>query len=294
MKLASYCYNGKDSYGIYTPTGLIDLGSKIGHRYPDLKALLAQNALQVAHELSMSTPDIAVADVTFLPVITAPGKILCVGMNYAAKRQEFNELNPAPTLFVRFADSQTGHATPVIKPHYSSEFDYEGELAVIIGKGGQNIAQDVALSHVAGYSCYMDGSARDWQHSWFTAGKNWQKTGAFGPYLTTTDEIPDPHVLAIRTYLNGRMVQDDNTSSMIHKVAELIEYISTFTELSAGDVIITGSPGGVGKKRNPPLFMHAGDCIEVEIENIGHLRNTIVDAAAPLKSVPTAAEAVAH
>lgn len=294
MKLASYRYNGKDSYGIYTPTGLIDLGSKIGHRYPDLKALLAQNALQVAYELSMSTPDIAVADVTFLPVITAPGKILCVGMNYAAKRQEFNELNPAPTLFVRFADSQTGHATPVIKPHYSSEFDYEGELAVIIGKGGQNIAQDVALSHVAGYSCYMDGSARDWQHSWFTAGKNWQKTGAFGPYLTTTDEIPDPHVLAIRTYLNGRMVQDDNTSSMIHKVAELIEYISTFTELSAGDVIITGSPGGVGKKRNPPLFMHAGDCIEVEIENIGHLRNTIVDAAAPLKSVPTAAEAVAH
>lgn len=294
MKLASYRYNGKDSYGIYTPTGLIDLGSKIGHRYPDLKTLLAQNALQVAHELSMSTPDIAVADVTFLPVITAPGKILCVGMNYAAKRQEFNELNPAPTLFVRFADSQTGHATPVIKPHYSSEFDYEGELAVIIGKGGQNIAQDVALSHVAGYSCYMDGSARDWQHSWFTAGKNWQKTGAFGPYLTTTDEIPDPHVLAIRTYLNGRMVQDDNTSSMIHKVAELIEYISTFTELSPGDVIITGSPGGVGKKRNPPLFMHAGDCIEVEIENIGHLRNTIVDAAAPLKSVPTAAEAVAH
>ncbi|MBA0203453.1 fumarylacetoacetate hydrolase family protein [Pectobacterium aroidearum] len=294
MKLASYRYNGKDSYGIYTPTGLIDLGSKIGHRYSDLKALLAQNALPVAHEFSMNTSDIAVADVTFLPVITAPGKILCVGMNYAAKRQEFNELNPAPTLFVRFADSQTGHATPVIKPHYSSEFDYEGELAVIIGKGGQNISQDVALSHVAGYSCYMDGSARDWQHSWFTAGKNWQKTGAFGPYLTTTDEIPDPHVLAIRTYLNGRMVQDDNTSSMIHKVAELIEYISTFTELSAGDVIITGSPGGVGKKRNPPLFMNAGDCIEVEIENIGHLRNTIVDAAAPLKSTLTAAEAAAH
>ncbi|MFJ5452077.1 fumarylacetoacetate hydrolase family protein [Pectobacterium jejuense] len=294
MKLASYRYNGKDSYGIYTPTGLIDLGGKIGHCYPDLKTLLAQNALHVAHEFSMSTPDIPVADVTFLPVITAPGKILCVGMNYAAKRQEFNEENPAPTLFVRFADSQTGHATPVIKPHYSSEFDYEGELAVVIGKGGQNIAQDVALSHVAGYSCYMDGSARDWQHSWFTAGKNWQKTGAFGPYLTTTDEIPDPHVLAIRTYLNGRMVQDDNTSSMIHKVAELIEYISTFTELSAGDVIITGSPGGVGKKRNPPLFMKAGDCIEVEIENIGHLRNTIVDAAAPVKSVPAAAEAVAH
>ncbi|MEH0832564.1 fumarylacetoacetate hydrolase family protein [Pectobacterium cacticida] len=294
MKFASYRHNGKDSYGIYTSAGLIDLGSKIGRRYPDLKALLAQNALSVAQEFSLNKPDIPVADVTFLPVITAPGKILCVGMNYAAKRQEFNEQDPAPTLFVRFADSQTGHATPIIKPYYSNEFDYEGELAVIIGTGGQNISQNNALSHVAGYSCYMDGSARDWQHSWFTAGKNWQKTGAFGPCLTTRDEIPDPHRLSIRTYLNGRMVQDDNTGNMIHKIAELIEYISTFTPLSAGDVIITGSPGGVGKKRNPPLFMKAGDCIEVEIEHVGHLRNTIVDAAKPQVLMSAAAEAAMH
>ncbi|MFP9229775.1 fumarylacetoacetate hydrolase family protein [Pectobacterium cacticida] len=294
MKFASYRHNGKDSYGIYTSAGLIDLGSKIGRRYPDLKALLAQNALSVAQEFSLNKPDIPVAEVTFLPVITAPGKILCVGMNYAAKRQEFNEQDPAPTLFVRFADSQTGHATPIIKPYYSNEFDYEGELAVIIGTGGQNISQNNALSHVAGYSCYMDGSARDWQHSWFTAGKNWQKTGAFGPCLTTRDEIPDPHRLSIRTYLNGRMVQDDNTGNMIHKIAELIEYISTFTPLSTGDVIITGSPGGVGKKRNPPLFMKAGDCIEVEIEHVGHLRNTIVDAAKPQVLMSAAAEAAMH
>ena len=126
----------------------------------------------------------------------------------------------------------------------------------------------------------MDGSARDWQHTWFTAGKNWRQTGAFGPWMATADEIPDPHQLAIRTWLNGRMVQEDNTSSMIHKVAELIEYISTFTRLSPGDVIITGSPGGVGKKRNPPLFLEEGDRIEVEIENIGHLSNTIVEAPA--------------
>jgi len=126
----------------------------------------------------------------------------------------------------------------------------------------------------------MDGSARDWQHTWFTAGKNWRQTGAFGPWMTTADEIPDPHQLAIRTWLNGRMVQEDNTASMIHKVAELIEYISTFTRLNAGDVIITGSPGGVGKKRPPPLFMNAGDRIEVEIENIGHLSNVIMDAPA--------------
>ena len=135
-----------------------------------------------------------------------------------------------------------------------------------------------ALSHVAGYSCYMDGSVRDWQPAWFTAGKNWTHTGAFGPYMTTADEIPDPHALTIHTWLNGMLVQNDSTASMIHKVADLIAYISTFTSLSAGDVIITGSPGGVGKKRNPPLFMHHGDRVEVEIENLGRLMNTIVEA----------------
>ncbi|HEY0211348.1 fumarylacetoacetate hydrolase family protein [Acerihabitans sp.] len=282
MKLASYLYQDVKSYGIATPKGIVDLGRRLGQRYPDLKALLAGDALGLARELAGQPADFAADGVTFLPVIEHPGKILCVGMNYAAKRREFNEINPAPTLFVRFADSQTGHATPVVKPSHSAEFDYEGELAVIIGRGGEDIPADRALSHVAGYSCYMDGSARDWQHTWYTAGKNWRQTGAFGPYLTTTDEIPDPHALSIRTWLNGLMVQDDNTRSMIHSVAELIEYISTFTRLNAGDVIITGSPGGVGKKRTPPLFMQAGDCIEVEIENIGHLRNMIIDAAPPL------------
>lgn len=291
MKLASYLYNNRKSYGIVTPTGVIDLGTRLGTRYPDLKALLAGNALPQAEALCHLTPDVSPADVIWLPVIEHPEKILCVGMNYAEKRREFEQTDPAPTLFVRFPDSQTGHETAVIKPGPSSQFDYEGELAVIIGKGGQDIAAATALSHVAGYSCYMDGSARDWQHSWFTAGKNWQCTGAFGPYLTTTDEVPDPHALSIRTWLNGRMVQEDNTASMIHKVAELIEYISTFTCLHAGDVIITGSPGGVGKKRNPPLFMKDGDCIEVEIERIGHLRNQIVEM--PL-SGNRAISAIAH
>ncbi|WP_413733517.1 fumarylacetoacetate hydrolase family protein [Sodalis sp. RH21] len=281
MKLASYLTQGVRSYGIVTPDGIIDLGRRLGHRYADLKALLAGNALPAAREYAAAAADLTLAGVTFLPVIEYPDKILCVGMNYAAKRLEFNEINPAPTLFVRFADSQTGHGTPIVKPSHSAEFDYEGELAVIMGQGGQDIPAARALSHVAGYSCYMDGSARDWQHTWFTAGKNWRQTGAFGPYLTTTDEIPDPHALSIRTWLNGLMVQNDNTGSMIHHIAELIEYISTFTCLHAGDVIITGSPGGVGKKRTPPLFMQAGDCIEVEIENIGRLRNTVIDAAAP-------------
>jgi 2-keto-4-pentenoate hydratase/2-oxohepta-3-ene-1,7-dioic acid hydratase in catechol pathway len=289
MKLASYLLQGQRSYGVVTPEGIIDLGRRLGSRFADLKALLAADAVHEALAFAGLKADVAPADVRWLPVIERPEKILCVGMNYADKRKEFDQHNPAPTLFVRFADSQTGHDSPVVKPHHSSEFDYEGELAVIIGKGGVNIAAADALSHVAGYSCYMDGSARDWQHTWFTAGKNWPQTGAFGPWMTTADEIRDPHDLAIRTWLNGRMVQEDNTSSMIHKVAELIEYISTFTSLSAGDVIITGSPGGVGKKRTPPLFMKPGDRIEVEIERIGHLSNVIVESR-----VPQVSGAVAH
>lgn len=279
MKLASFVHQGIRSYGIVSAEGVVNLGQRLGDRYADLKALLAaDDGLAQAARYSEEAADLRFDEIAFLPVIDNPGKILCVGMNYAEKRKEFDQHNPAPTLFVRFADSQTGHNAPVVKPRHSSEFDYEGELAVIIGKGGENIARETALSHVAGYSCYMDGSARDWQHSWFTAGKNWRQTGAFGPWMTTADEIPDPHTLAIRTWLNGRMVQDDTTASMIHKVAELIEYISTFTSLTPGDVIITGSPGGVGKKRTPPLFMKAGDRIEVEIEKIGHLSNVIVEA----------------
>ena len=283
MKLASFLYQGKRSYGIVQADGVIDLGRRLGDRYSDLKALLQGNGLAQATRYLNDAVDVPMSAITFLPVIEQPEKILCVGMNYADKRKEFDQHNPAPTLFVRFPDSQTGHNEPVLKPRHSSEFDYEGELAVIIGKGGENISRDDALRHVAGYSCYMDGSARDWQHTWFTAGKNWRQTGAFGPWMATADEIPDPHQLAIRTWLNGRMVQEDNTSSMIHKVAELIEYISTFTRLSPGDVIITGSPGGVGKKRNPPLFMKEGDRIEVEIEHEGQ----IVKAAMTNKSLYT-------
>lgn len=281
MKLASYIHHGRKSYGIYTEAGIIDLGQKIGQQYPTLKDLLQWDALDVAQQYVDYPADITDKDITFLPVIEEPGKIFCVGMNYAEKRKEFSETNNAPTLFIRFPDSQTGHARPVIKPNLTEEFDYEGELAVIIGKAGENINRSDALSHVAGYSCYMDGSVRDWQHAWFTAGKNWRQTGAFGPYMTTVDEIPDPHALSIQTYLNGMLVQNDSTASMIHKVADLIAYISTFTVLSPGDVIITGSPGGVGKKRNPPLFMHEGDCVEVAIEKLGRLTNTIVESTSP-------------
>ncbi|MDR3437790.1 fumarylacetoacetate hydrolase family protein [Telmatospirillum sp.] len=280
MKLVSFATGKGKSYGLSTDHGIVDLGRRLKPRFPDIKALLAGDGLAEAQAFADAPSDYREQDLIFLPTVEQPNKIFCVGMNYAEKRQEFGETNAAPTLFIRFPDSQTGHACPVLKPRFTNEFDYEGELAVVIGKGGLGISADQALSHVAGYSCYMDGSVRDWQHSWYTAGKNWRQTGAFGPWLVTADEIPDPQALYLRTYLNGQLVQDDNTANMVHQIADLISYISTFSELSAGDVIITGSPGGVGKKRNPPLFLKEGDLVEVDIERVGRLKNVVMRDAA--------------
>ena len=278
MKLVSYLVSGRPSFGLYTDHGIVDLGQKLGDKYQDLKSLLSdKDGLANAKNFLDSPSDIDEQAITYLPVIPNPKKILCVGMNYAEKRAEFNETSSAPTLFVRFPDSQTGHKTNIIKPTISDELDYEGELAIIIGKEAFRIKSEEALSYVAGYSCYMDGSIRDWQYTWYTAGKNWPNTGAFGPCLTTTDEIPDPKALSIATYLNGKEMQHDSIKNLVHTVPDLISYISTFTKLSPGDVILTGSPGGVGKKRNPPIFMHDGDTIEVEITNIGRLTNFIVE-----------------
>jgi 2-keto-4-pentenoate hydratase/2-oxohepta-3-ene-1,7-dioic acid hydratase in catechol pathway len=283
MKLASYVIPGSQdkSYGMVVGCGMIDIGKYLGARYPDLKAVLQAGALAELSVFSQYPIDYQVSDVTFLPVIDKPEKIFCVGMNYADKRKEFAETTDAPTLFIRFADSLAGHACPLVKPDCSSEFDYEGELAVVIGQAAHNVPRADALSYVAGYSCFMDGSVRDMQYTWFTSGKNWLSTGGFGPWLVTGDDIADPQQLPIHTYLNGQQVQGDNTANMVRSIAELIEYISAFSPLSPGDVIITGSPGGVGKKRTPPLFMKDGDVIEVEIGGIGRLRNAVVAQGCP-------------
>ncbi|HAK7644912.1 TPA: FAA hydrolase family protein, partial [Salmonella enterica] len=180
MKLVQYLVNGGKRYGIMQETGIIDLSQRLGDKYPTLKSLLCANALTDAALWCDEPADYYYQEVTFLPVIDDPQKIICVGMNYADKRIEFNETNPAPTLFVRFADSQTGHNGMLLKPENTNEFDYEGELAVVIGRRCSRVSAEDALDYVAGYSCYMDGSVRDWQHSWFTAGKNWPSTGSFG------------------------------------------------------------------------------------------------------------------
>ena len=219
------------------------------------------------------------ADITFLPVIPNPAKILCVGLNYETHRAETKRPEVEnPTIFTRFADTQIGHKQPLIKPNSSERFDYEGEMAVIIGRGGRNIAEDKALDHVAGYACYNEGSVRNWQRhtSQFTPGKNFPGTGAFGPYMVTADEVGDYTKLPIQTRLNGEIMQDAKLTDLIFPVPRLISYISQFTPLSPGDVIVSGTPGGVGDRREPPVYMQPGDIAEVEIGMLGTLVNPVV------------------
>lgn len=280
MQLVSFTTtDAQERYGILTTDGVIELGPHLGTRFPTLADALAHHTLeQIACYASLPC-DHRLDNIRYLPVIPRPGKILCIGMNYVQKRLEFAATDEAPTLFIRFADSQTGHEQPVLKPTCTEQFDYEGELAFIIGKTGRHIAPENAYDHVAGYSIYMDGSVRDWQHSWYTAGKNWPQTGGFGPALVTRDEIPDPHALTLRTRVNGEGRQYDHTRNMIYTIPQIVAYISTFTRLSPGDVVLTGSPGNVGKSLVPPRYLHAGDVVEVEIEGLGILRNTITEAA---------------
>jgi 2-keto-4-pentenoate hydratase/2-oxohepta-3-ene-1,7-dioic acid hydratase in catechol pathway len=281
MKLASYEHAGKASYGAVKDGGIVDLGSRLS--YLGLRQLLDADALDDARKLVASTaPDVALADVALAPVIPDPDKIICVGMNYHEHVAEIGRtVTEKPALFARFAGSQVGHLQPMIKPAVSDAFDYEGELAVVIGKAGRHIKAAQALGHVAGYACYNEGSIRDWQRhtSQFLAGKTFAGTGGFGPWLVTPDEIGDPAKLTLETRLNGERVQHTTTDKLITAIPELIAYCSTILPLLPGDVIVTGTPGGVGLKRTPPLFMKPGDTVEVEISGVGVLRNPVVAEA---------------
>jgi 2-keto-4-pentenoate hydratase/2-oxohepta-3-ene-1,7-dioic acid hydratase in catechol pathway len=222
--------------------------------------------------------DHQLAEIEFLPVINNPGKILCVGLNYEAHRQETGRAKTEhPTIFTRFADTLVGHESTATMPKVSNKLDYEGELAIIIGKAGRHISRENAMSHIAGYSCFNDITVRDWQRHTiqFTPGKNFPGTGGFGPYFVSAAEIEDINKLGIQTRLNGEVMQDANTELLIHDLPAILEYVSAFTALSPGDVIATGTPGGVGFKRDPQVFMKLGDEIVVEIEQIGLLRNGI-------------------
>ena len=222
------------------------------------------------------------AKARFLPLIPRPGALWCVGLNYEDHRLETGRAKADyPTLFTRFPASLVGHGEALVRPAVSTQLDYEAELAVIIGRGGRHIAEAEALEHVAGYACFNDASVRDYQNhsTQFGPGKNFWRTGGFGPFLVTADEIPDPQNLAIGTRLNSVMVQQSHTSQMTYPVRELIAYLSRIHPLASGDVIATGTPSGVGVARDPQLFLEPGDVVEVEIGSVGVLRNTVVDEA---------------
>jgi 2-keto-4-pentenoate hydratase/2-oxohepta-3-ene-1,7-dioic acid hydratase in catechol pathway len=280
MKLASYKISKGAGYGVVRDDGIVDLTRRIGRKYPDLRALLAENALGAAQKIAKAAkkPDFKAGKVAFLPVIPNPGKIVCVGLNYEEHRVETGrDKTENPALFIRVAESQVGHRQPIVLPRESTNLDYEGEIAVVIGKRGRRISEEDSWKHIAGYACYNDGSVRDWQRhtlQW-TAGKNFSRTGGFGPWMVTRDEIADGEELTLETRLNGEVMQHATTAQMIHRIPKLIAYISTFTPLEPGDVIVTGTPGGVGARRNPPVWMKPGDTVEVEISKVGMLVNTI-------------------
>jgi 2-keto-4-pentenoate hydratase/2-oxohepta-3-ene-1,7-dioic acid hydratase in catechol pathway len=279
MKLVSFAAQGRQSYGFVKVDGIVDLGRRIGERYPSLRSAIAGGAVAAAAaEAKDAAADLPLGAVTLLPPIPDPDKVICAGRNYRAHAAEAGGAPPEnPQVFLRLTNTLVPHQGSMVRPRISGDFDYEGELALVIGKGGRHIAKEAALSHVFGYSCFNDGSIRDIQfkHS-IAAGKNFHKTGGFGPWLVTADEIPDPTRLGLRTRLNGTEVQHTGIDDLIFDIPTLIAYCSQWTPLSPGDVIATGTPEGVGFARKPPLWMKAGDVVEVEIDGIGVLRNPIV------------------
>ncbi|WP_186418782.1 fumarylacetoacetate hydrolase family protein [Bosea sp. CS1GBMeth4] len=280
MRFATFQINGTPSWGLVEGDQIADLGVALRGRYPDLKSAIAADALREVATAAAGAPRHRLSAITWLPVLPNPDKILCVGLNYEMHRKETGRAEVEnPTIFARFANSQIGHGADIVRPRLSHELDFEGELAVIIGKPGRHIARADAFGHVAGYACYNDGSVRDFQRHThqFTPGKNFPGTGAFGPWMMTPDELGALDGLRLQTRVNGQVVQDATFDQMIFDVPRIIEYCSAFTRLEPGDVIATGTPGGVGAKRTPPLWLKPGDSVEVEIDRLGTLRNGVAD-----------------
>lgn len=274
IKFVSYEYDHGPSFGAVVGNDIYDL-SDAG---PSLRAVLAGGPLgNLDAVVARRKPTVALDHVVLLQVIPDASRVICVGRNYADHVKELgNTVAAKPVLFMRTTQSLVGHRQSIVAPSASREYDYEGELALVIGRGGRRIAPERALSHVAGYTCFLDGSVRDYQKDSFTAGKNFDSSGACGPWLVPAAAVPDPQNLMLTTRINGEVMQRARTSEMIHSVAQLISYISIFTHLEVGDVIATGTPAGVGLGRTPPRWLEPGDKVEVEIENIGVLANTVI------------------
>lgn len=283
MRFVSFELGGKDLYGVWESDAVWwQAPESFLARYPDLKSVIAANQLdELATAARQAGQQVLISQARLLPVIPNPGKIFCVGLNYKTHVAETKRADSEyPSIFVRFADTLSAHNAPLPRPTQTTRFDFEGELAVIIGKGGRSITQANALEHIAGYACFNDATARDWQrhtHQW-TPGKNFPLTGPLGPFMADQQDVPDVNQLTLQTRLNGQVVQNASVGDLIYTLPVIIEYLSGFTNLSPGDIIATGTPGGVGDRREPPLYMNPGDVVEVEITHLGVLRNTVVAA----------------
>jgi len=279
VKLVSFLCDGGVSFGAVADRGVVDLGRLMAGEADDIRQLLTRGLLPTAKRLvANASSHVSLSDLKLLPVIPNPGKILCVGLNYHDHVAETGRaVTSHPTIFMRTRESQAAHEERLLIPPESLQMDFEGEIALIVGKRGRRIERESAHEFVAGYACYNDGSARDWQAmtTQWTSGKNFPRTGGFGPWMVTADEIPFGSDLELRTRVNGVEMQRASTSQLIHGMADLISHISTFATLEPGDVIVTGTPGGVGFKRTPPVFLKAGDLVEVEVSGIGTLRNGV-------------------
>jgi 2-keto-4-pentenoate hydratase/2-oxohepta-3-ene-1,7-dioic acid hydratase in catechol pathway len=283
MKLATFESKGRLSYGVVKNQGIIDAGAHLGNRFLDLHSLISAGAIGQMEALAAhAEPDLALKDVHLLKPITHPGKILCIGVNYPERNAEYkdNSTQPKyPSIFIRYPASLVAHEEPIVRPPESKQLDYEGEVAIVIGRAGRRIAEADALSHIAGYTICNEGTIRDWlRHGKFnvTPGKNFERTGSLGPWIVTSDEV-GLNPLRIITRVNGEVRQDDKTDRMLFPIAYQISYISSFCTLEPGDIIITGTPAGAGERLDPPRYLIPGDIVEVEVLGIGTLRNRVID-----------------
>ena len=283
MKLATFTAGGRTSYGAVVGEGIVDLGRRLKHA--TVLDVLRAGALDEARSAAATRPDIALQDVALLPPVVAPEKILCIGVNYANRNAEYkdgSEQPKYPSMFFRTPGSLTGHGQPIVRPKASPQLDYEGEICLVIGKEGRHIAKERAMDHVAGYTLCNEGTLRDWvRHAKFnvTQGKNFDASGSIGPYFVSADEIDPSNPLHLVTRVNGEVRQDDTTANLIFGFADLIAYITIFTTLKPGDIIVTGTPVGAGARFDPPRWLKPGDVVEVSVPELGILRNEVTDEA---------------
>lgn len=283
-RVASFTYQGRHSYGLITDKGVVDLGQQFADRWPTLDDVVADDCLdQLVEAGSNATPDIALADIEYQLPIARPGKIICVGVNYPNRNAEYKDGQAQPdypSLFIRFPESFVGHEKLIMRPPESEQLDYEGEVVLIIGKEGRRIPREDALDHVSALTLANEGTIRDWvRHAKFnvTQGKNFDHTGAMGPWLVPFEDESQIADIRLTTRVNGEIRQDDRTIHMMFDFRYLINYISTFTTLKPGDVIVAGTPTGAGARFDPPVWLKPGDRVEVEADGLGTLACTVGD-----------------